>query len=101
MGSDDQQTSDITDEEIAEIIRNSQPLSVYQYKNNKQHGTDIREKLKSLPKIKAGSGFDQKMSALFSLELEEEIRRKSISFMNKNRKIRLPDLITDLRKEFF
>lgn len=100
MGSDYHQRFDKTDEEIAEIIRTSKPSSVFHSENSMQHETDICEKLKTLPKIKASPGFDQKMSALFSLELEEEIRRKTISFQINNPKIFLPDLILDLRKEF-
>lgn len=100
MGSDYHPRFDKTDEEIAEIIRNSKPSSVFHSENSMPHETELCEKLKSLPKIKAGPGFDQKMSALFSLELEEEIRMKTISFQIKSPKIRLPDLITDLRKEF-
>ncbi|TVR18077.1 MAG: hypothetical protein EA391_03315 [Balneolaceae bacterium] len=60
----------------------------------------ISEQLKKLPKIKAGAGFDQKMAALFALELDEEVNRKSRSLVRKSKKISIPGLIPDLSKEF-
>jgi|GEM_PF-2673059 len=60
----------------------------------------ISKQLRKLPKMKAGAGFDQKMAALFAIELDEEVSRKSRSLLRKSNKISIPDLITDLSKEF-
>lgn len=82
---------------------NMEPRSHSSFFNshNKNLRPSLCSRLKNLPEIKAGPGFDQKMAALFAMELEEEIRRKSASFQNKTSNIRLPDLIPDLRKELF
>ncbi len=99
MGSNNHQTFDKTDEYTADNGHFCNHSSVY-HNDNSKTCDGIRCKLKSLPKIKAGPGFDQRMSALFVLELEEEIRRKTYSFQLRSHKIHLPDLITDLSKEF-
>lgn len=67
-------------------------------KNHAVH--TISTRLQNLPQINVSSGFDQRMAALFALELELEIRQKNTSLQLRNRKIRLPDIITDFRKEF-
>lgn len=59
----------------------------------------IRRRLKNLPQVNVSSGFDQRMAALYALELELEIRQRSASLQLRNNKIRLPDIITDFRKE--
>lgn len=102
MSSNNHQTFDKTDEDAVENGQYCKNLSVYLYNSGKSRNAEdeIRNKLKSLPKIKAGPGFSQKMTALFSLELEDEIRRKTYSLQLRNHKIQLPDLITDLSKEF-
>jgi hypothetical protein len=60
----------------------------------------IKNRLYALPQVGVGPGFDQKMAALFAMELELETKLRSASFQLKNNKIRLPDIITDFRKEF-
>lgn len=60
----------------------------------------IKNRLQALPIVGVGPGFDQKMTALFALELELEIKLRSASFQLRNNKISLPDMITDFRKEF-
>lgn len=67
-------------------------------KNKSVH--TITTRLQNLPQINVSSGFDQRMAALFALELELEIQQKSASLQLRNSKIRLPDIITDFRKEF-
>jgi hypothetical protein len=62
---------------------------------------DLKNRLKTLPQVKANPDFDRKMAALFSLELESEIQRINQSWLRKSGKIRLPELITDLRAELF
>ncbi len=60
----------------------------------------ISDDLGNLPKIKAGPGFDQKMAALFAMELEGEVVRKNKSWLRKSKKISLPSLISNLSQEF-
>jgi hypothetical protein len=60
----------------------------------------ISKRLNELPKIKAKPDFDQKMAALFAMELEEEVGRKNRSWLRKSKKISLPTLITNLSEEF-
>ena len=102
MSSNNHQTFDKTDEDAVDSNQYCKNSSVYYDNNGKNRNADdeIRDKLKSLPKIKAGQGFSQRMTALFALELEDEIRRKTYSLQLRNHKIHLPDLITDLSKEF-
>ncbi len=66
----------------------------------KQGLNRITTRLKNLPQVNVSPGFDQRMAALFALELELEIKQKSASLQLRNSKIRLPDVITDFRKEF-
>lgn len=58
------------------------------------------KQLSELPKIKAKSGFDRKMAAAFALELEREVTQKNQAWLRKSRGIRLPDLVSDFRREF-
>ncbi len=60
----------------------------------------VVKQLSQLPKIKAKSGFDRKMAAAFSLELEREVSQKNQAWLRKSRGIRLPDLVSDFRREF-
>ncbi|MCC5941648.1 MAG: hypothetical protein JJU37_08915 [Balneolaceae bacterium] len=60
----------------------------------------ISRQLSQLPKIKAKPDFDQKMAALFAMELEQEVVQKNRSWLYKNKKISLPSLISDLSQEF-
>ncbi len=69
-------------------------LQSQQAKNN------ITHQLNKLSKIKAKPDFDRKMAAVFAMELEEEVGRKNRSWLRKNKKIRLPSLITNLSQEF-
>ncbi|MEX0945428.1 MAG: hypothetical protein WD513_02260 [Balneolaceae bacterium] len=106
MRSEKNQLHDRTDEktrssEKEKRVENTSS-SVLSYNKEKSLPDDsISSRLASLPVVKVKPGFDQKMAALFALELEEEIRRKCFSWQIKTNKIRLPDLITDLRSEFF
>ena len=106
MRSDKNQINDRTDEETRRTDEEKRAgktsSSVLSYDKEKSLPDDhITSRLASLPVVKVKPGFDQKMAALFALELEEEIRRKCFSWQIKTNKIRLPDLITDLRSEFF
>lgn len=89
-------------EECENSDNNSEPRSHSSFNLiRKNHSVkSIRSRLKNLPQINVSSGFDQRMAALFALELELEIRQKSASLQLRNSKIRLPDIITDFRKEF-
>ena len=40
------------------------------------------------------------MAAAFSLELEREVSQKNQAWLRKSRGIRLPDLVSDFRREF-
>ncbi len=62
---------------------------------------DLKNRLRTLPQVKAKPDFDQKMAALFSLELDNEIQRINQAWLRKSGKIRLPELISDLRTELF
>jgi len=62
---------------------------------------DLKNRLRTLPQVKAKPDFDKKMAALFSLELENEIQRINQAWLRKSGKIRLPELISDLRTELF
>lgn len=68
-------------------------------RKNKAANT-ITRRLQNLPQVNVSSDFDQRMAALFALELELEIKQKSASLQLRNNKIKLPDIITDFRKEF-
>lgn len=58
----------------------------------------IAVKLGNLPEIKARPGFDQKMAAAFAMELEREILRRNRSWLKKHPKIKLPNVLTDVKK---
>jgi|GEM_PF-3414776 len=73
--------------------------SFYKNRNDKAIQS-ISDRLENLPQVNVSSGFDQRMAALFALELELEIKQKSASLLLRNSKINLPDIITDIRKEF-
>ncbi|MDZ7719165.1 MAG: hypothetical protein U5K72_10155 [Balneolaceae bacterium] len=60
----------------------------------------ITERLKNLPKIKAGKQFDQKMAASFAIELQKEAIQRNKSWLEKKPQIYLPDIVTDLTKNF-
>lgn len=47
-----------------------------------------------MPEIKANPGFDQKMAALFALELDKEIQQRNTSWLKKSSRIKLPDVIS-------
>lgn len=59
----------------------------------------ISTKLAELPNIKARSGFDQRMAAAFALELERETVQRNKSWLEKHPKIKLPEIIADLKKD--
>lgn len=59
----------------------------------------IAEKLANLPNIKAKSSFDQKMAAAFAMELEKETVQRNRSWLNRNSKIFLPKLLTNLKND--
>lgn len=60
----------------------------------------ITDRLQKLPKIKASSGFDQKMAAAFAIELEKETLQRNRSWLKKHPQISLPEVATDLAKNF-
>lgn len=60
----------------------------------------ISDRLQKLPKIKASPGFDQKMAAAFAIELEKETLQRNRSWLKKHPQISLPDVVTDLTKNF-
>lgn len=74
--------------------------SSFNVSRKKQIVHSISSRLQNLPQVNVSSGFDQRMAALFALELELEIKQKSASLQLRNSKIRLPEIITDFRKEF-
>ncbi|WP_234572165.1 hypothetical protein [Rhodohalobacter sp. 614A] len=59
----------------------------------------ISEKLTELPEIKARRGFDQRMAAAFAMELERETLQRNRSWLEKHPKIKLPEIIADLKKD--
>jgi hypothetical protein len=60
----------------------------------------ISEKLSELPVIKAKPDFDRKLAAAFAMELQQEVDQKNRAWLKKSNAIRLPDLISDARREF-
>ncbi len=100
MGSNNHRIFQNTDEDELENSPDSESSSAFYSTENIYSYELVRQRLKSLPKYGTGSGFDQRISAMFALELEEEIRRKTYSLHLRGRSIRLPDMIADLRKEF-
>jgi hypothetical protein len=60
-----------------------------------ERADNIKFRLQLLPEIKARDGFDARMAAAFALELENEIALKNKCWLKKNKKILLPDLISD------
>ncbi len=89
-------------EECENSEDNSEPRSHSSFNSIQKNQTlhKITTRLQNLPQVNVSSGFDQRMAALFALELELEIKQKSASLQLRNSKIRLPDIITDFRKEF-
>lgn len=55
---------------------------------------NIKKMLEDMPVIKARPGFDQKMAALFAMELDKEIQQRNISWLKKSNRIKLPDVIS-------
>ncbi|MDR9364171.1 MAG: hypothetical protein RI575_02445 [Balneolaceae bacterium] len=62
--------------------------------------SSITERLQNLPKIKASNRFDQKMAAAFAMELHREEIQRNRSWLEKHPQISLPDVLTDLTKNF-
>ena len=62
--------------------------------------SSITERLQNLPKIKASNRFDQKMAAAFAIELQREEVQRNKSWLEKHPQISLPDVLTDLTKNF-
>lgn len=89
-------------EECEKYDGSSEPRSHSSFISNRKPAiqSSIINRLRALPEVGVSPGFDQKMAALFALELEMEIKIRSASFQLRNNKIILPDMITDFRKEF-
>lgn len=62
--------------------------------------SSITERLQNLPKIKPSNRFDQKMAAAFAMELQKEEIQRNRSWLKKHPQISLPDVLTDLTKNF-
>lgn len=99
MGSNDHRIFQNTDEDELDESFSSETSSDFHSGKKNNSNEWISQRLKTLPVVPTGYGFDQKISAMFALELEEEIRRKTYSLYLRRDKIRLPGLITDLRDE--
>ena len=69
---------------------------MYSQNNSKLPGkrVNIKKMLEDIPEIKAKPGFDQKMAALFAMELDKEIQQRNISWLKKSNRIKLPDVIS-------
>lgn len=69
---------------------------MYSQNNFKLPGkrVNIKKMLEDMPEIKAKPGFDQKMAALFAMELDKEIQQRNISWLKKSNRIKLPDVIS-------
>lgn len=78
----------------------SENSSEYASTERSNFSEPIEDRLKNLPKIKARPGFDQKMAAAFALELEKETIQRNKSWLMKHSQISLPEVITDLTKNF-
>ncbi len=89
-------------EECEKSDGSSEPRSHSSFISNSKikNQNSIKNRLQALPQVDVSPGFDQKLVALFALELEMEIKLRSASFQLRNNKTRLPDIITDFRKEF-
>lgn len=89
-------------EECKKSDSSSEPCSHSSFRSIRKNQSvqSISTRLQNLPQVNVSSGFDQRMAALFALELELEIRQKSASLQLRNSKIKLPGIITDFRKEF-
>lgn len=73
---------------------------IVSFKKLHNRNESITAKLERLPKIKARPGFDQRMAAAFAMELQSETTQRNRSWLKKHPKIKLPEIITDLEKEF-
>lgn len=62
--------------------------------------SSISERLQNLPKIKTSNHFDQKMAAAFAMELQKEEIQRNKNWREKHPQISLPDVLTDLTKNF-
>lgn len=88
-------------EECENSDNKSEPRSHSSFHFIRKNKTDhvIKTRLQNLPQMNVSSKFDQRMAALFALELQLEIQQKSASLQMRNSKIKLPGIITDFRKE--
>ncbi|MDX1642456.1 MAG: hypothetical protein R3220_12205 [Balneolaceae bacterium] len=72
---------------------------VKSFKKVPRYEESVSEKLAKLPTIKARPGFDQRMAAVFAMELEKETIQRNKSWLEKHPKIKLPEIIADLKKD--
>lgn len=81
---------------LSEYYKSGAPING----SGRSSANDISEILSKLPKFKAKAGFEKRMTALFALELENEIQVKNSEWLKRKKGIKLPLLISDIRKEF-
>lgn len=74
---------------------------VVSFQKHPKYEESISENLSKLPEIKARPGFDQRMAAAFAMELERETLQRNRSRLEKHPKIKLPEIIADLKNDFF
>lgn len=72
---------------------------VVSFEKYPKYEENISDTLTKLPEIKARLGFDQRMAAAFAMELERETLQRNRSWLDKHPKIKLPEIIADLKKD--
>lgn len=74
---------------------------VVSFSKHPKYEESISDKLAKLPEIIARFGFDQRMAAAFAMELERETLQRNRSWLKKHPKIKLPEIIADLKNDIF